>query len=81
MTKGNRRKMSKGKLFEFAVLYHPKPTKEEVESGDHPKSVMLTEVQRVLAGSQDEVAMLAARSVPEAYISKLENVEVVVRPF
>jgi hypothetical protein len=73
--------MSRGQLFEFAVLYHPKPTKDDVESGNHPKSIMITEVQRVLAGSQDEVAMLAARSVPEAYIDKLENVEVVVRPF
>jgi hypothetical protein len=73
--------MSKGKLFEYAVLYHPKQTKDQHERGEWPKSEVITEVTRVLAGTEAEVAMLAARSVPDSFIGKLEDVEVVVRPF
>ena len=72
--------MAKSKLYEFAILYHPKPRKksgEEVQG----KSVLLTEPTRVLAASDAEVSILAAREIPAEYLDKLEDVEILVRPF
>lgn len=75
--------MAKGKLFEFAVIYHPKQ-KVKKEGEDEPpskKSVLVKAPESVLATSEQEVGILAARSVPEEYIDKLEDVEIVIRPF
>ena len=74
--------MTKGKLFEYAVIYHPKPKKaKEGEEEQAGKSTLLQAVTTVLAGSAEEVGILAARSIPEKYLDKLEQVEIVIRPF
>lgn len=65
------------KLFEYVVLYHPKTKKDE----ERPKSELLVDVTRVLADSDREVAMRAAREVPDTYLDKLERVEICVRSF
>lgn len=70
-----------GQLFEYAVLFHPNPTKEQVEAGEYPKSQVIVQPTQILAKSQDQVAMLAARALPESYTDKLDDVEVLVRPF
>jgi hypothetical protein len=70
-----------GKLFEYAVLYHPNATKDQIEAGETPKSIIIVQPTRVLAASAEHVAMLAARSLPEEYTDKLDDVEVLVRPF
>lgn len=74
--------MAKGKLFEYAVIFHPKTKKakdgEEESSG---KSKLLGEVSTVLAATAEEVGILASRSIPEEYLDKLEQVEIVIRPF
>lgn len=66
-----------GKLFEYAVLFHPVTKKDEQPE----KSKILVDVKRVLAGTDKEVAILAAREIPEEYLDKLEQVEIVVRSF
>jgi hypothetical protein len=71
----------KGKLFEYAVLYHPKPTKEQNDRGETPKSVVLIEPRTVLAMDESQAAMLAARAIPETHVEKLDDVEICVRPF
>jgi hypothetical protein len=74
--------MAKGKLFEYAVLYHPKTKKDAAGNPiEDKKSILVSDVTRVLATSDKEVAMLAARSLPEEYTDKLEDVEIVIRPF
>jgi hypothetical protein len=73
--------MAKGKLFEYAVLYHPKPTKEQNDRGETPKSEVLIEPKSVLAASPEQVSVLASRAIPETHVDKLEDVEIVVRPF
>jgi hypothetical protein len=73
--------LAKGKLFEYAVLYHPKATKAQIDAGDTPKSVLVTHPTSILATADQEVSIHAARSVPDTYLDKLENVEIVVRPF
>lgn len=70
----------RGQLFEFAVLYHPKPTKDQADRNEYPKSVVVVEPQRVI-GQEAEVPMLAARAIPPDYADKLGDCEIVVRPF
>ena len=69
------------KLFEYAVIYNPLPTKEQVERGEKPKSELIVDVKRVLSNNDKEAAMLAARDIPEAYTDKLDRVEIALRPF
>lgn len=73
--------MARGKLFEYSVLYHPKPTKEQHDRGEEPKSELLIPPTSLLASSQDQVSVLAARAIPATHVDKLEDVEIVVRPF
>ena len=69
------------KIFEFAVIYNPQQTKEKFDRGETPKSILIVDVQRVLANSENEVQMLAARAIPKEYEDKLELLTVAVRPF
>lgn len=73
--------MAKGKLFEYAVVYHPKEKKDAAGNVETKKSVLVQDITRVLAGSDKEVAMLAAKSIPDEYNDKLDDVEIVIRPF
>lgn len=73
--------MARGKLFEYAVLYHPKQTKEQNDRGEQPKSIVLLNPTSILAGSEQEVSIMAARSVPVEHVDHLEDIEIVVRPF
>jgi len=74
--------MAQGKLFEYAVLYHPKEKKDAAGNPlEEKKSILVTDVTRVLAQSDKEVAMLAAKSIPKEYDDKLDRVEIVIRPF
>lgn len=66
--------MRKLKLFEVAMILHPAE-----ETTD--KSKMIGEIKRMLAADEKQVAMLAAREIPEEYLSDLDRVEVLVRPF
>lgn len=70
-----------GKLYEYAVLYHPNPTKEQLEAGEYPKSEVIVPSKQTVAKDEAQVAMLAARALPDAYTEKLEDIEVLVRPF
>jgi hypothetical protein len=71
----------KGKLFEYAVVHHPKAKKDQAGNEEQVKSLLLTDVTQVLAGTPEEVSILAARSIPDDYIDKLEQIEIIVRPF
>jgi len=73
--------MAKGKLYEYAALYHPKKTKEQNDRGEEPKSKLLVPPTRTVASSDGEVAMLAARAIPPTHVDKLDDIEIVVRPF
>jgi hypothetical protein len=39
------------------------------------------DVTRVLAGSDKEAMMLAARAIPDKFTEQLEQVEIALRPF
>jgi hypothetical protein len=74
--------MAKGKLFEYAVLYHPKEKKDAAGNPlESKRSIVVKEPTTVIASSDAEVGILAAKSIPEEYVDKLEDVEIVIRPF
>ena len=70
-----------GKIFEYAVIYHPKAKKVGDESVTD-SSVIVVDVKRVVAKDEKTVAIMAAREIPEEYLNgKLEQVEIAIRPF
>ena len=69
------------KLYEYAVIYNPLPTKEQNERGEKPKAELIVDVKRVLSNDDKEAMMLAARAIPDAYVDKLDRVEIALRPF
>lgn len=73
--------MAKGKLFEYAVLFHPTKTKEQLELGEDPRTIVVTKPITLIATSEKEVAMIASKGIPDSYSDKMDNVEIVVRPF
>ena len=73
--------MPHGKLYEYAVIHHPKPKRDVAGNEEPVKSKLITDVTRVLSSSDKEVGILAGRSIPEEYLDKLDEVEIVVRPF
>lgn len=73
--------MVRGNLYEYAVLYHPKTKKDKVGNEIVEKSKLISDVQRIVATSPEEVGILAARAIPEEYLDKLDDVEILVRPF
>lgn len=69
------------KLFEFIAIYNPLPTKDQADRGETPKSILIVDVTRALANNDKEAAMLAARAIPDEYTTKLDLVEIAIRPF
>lgn len=73
--------MAKGKLFEYAVLYHPKEKKDAAGNPlDDKKSIIVKDITSILATSEKEVGMMAAKSIPPEYDNKLDDVEIIIRP-
>jgi hypothetical protein len=69
------------KLYEYAVIFNPLPTKDENERGEKPKSKLIVDVTRVLSNDDKEAMLLAARAIPSEYTDKLDRVEIALRPF
>jgi hypothetical protein len=68
-------------LFEYAVIYHPRTIKDPQGNETQGTDELLVKPTFILAKSDKEVAMRAARGIPEEYLDKLDRVEVCVRPF
>lgn len=73
--------MAKGKLFEYSVLYHPKQTKDTAGNDTTASSVLIVKKTETLAVTEKEVGLKASRAIPKEYEDKLEDCEVLVRPF
>lgn len=69
--------MAKGKLFEYALIYHPKKEKDE----EQKPSELIGDVKHMIAATPEVVNMRAIREIPDEYAEKLEQIEVAVRPF
>jgi hypothetical protein len=73
--------MARGKLFEYAVLFHPKSKRNNAGEDITEPSTIISTPKVVLAQSDKEVGMKAAREVPKDYEDKLDDIEIVIRPF
>lgn len=77
----------RGKLFQFAILFHPNTAGsavlESLGAGEieTKPSVLLVEPQTLVAETEDEVRILAARKIPEEYTNKIDQIELLIRPF
>ena len=69
------------KLFEYAVLFHPKVVKDAQGNETQGADKLVKSPEFVLAKDDKEVAIKAARAIPDEYLSMLDQVEIVVRPF
>lgn len=67
----------RAQLFQYAAIYNP--TKEERENG--AKAEVILEPKTVLAKSEQVAGMMAVREIPEKWAEKLDNIDVVIRPF
>ena len=68
----------KKRLFIAAALYHKKIEKEN--KTEFETSVIFSS-KEFLASDEKIVAMQVVRSLPEEFAEKLEDVEILVRPF
>ncbi len=62
------------KLFEYAIIHNPPK-----DSDARPS--MIVEITNVLAADDKQATLLAARQIPETFLDRLDEVELVVRPF
>ena len=70
--------MSKSKLFQYAILWHP--TEKQVKE-DGAKSKMIKDLSSVLAADTEIAKTLIAMDIPTEYKEQLEQIEILVRPF
>ena len=66
------------KLFQYAILFHPKKKKDEDTAG---KSKIIVDLKTVLAADDKSATILASRDIPQDYIEQLDQVEIAIRPF
>ena len=69
---------SRKKLFEYAILLHPK---SDDKTKADPPSQILVHPTSVLAFSEKEASMVAATAIEAEFMDRLEEVEIIVRPF
>lgn len=69
----------KAQLFEYVVLFNPEEREDEDKEPEAPE--VIVDLQRVLAKSAEEVSIRAARSIPEEYMDRLDEVDIAIRPF
>ena len=68
---------SKVKLYQYAAICHP--TKEEEKKGE--KAKVIVEPTTVLAKNEQVAGMMIVRQIPEEFADKLEQIDIVIRPF
>lgn len=69
----------KMKLFEYAILLHPLEQKDSKEASEKTSVIKYPTV--ILARDDKQAGMLIAREIPADYVDKLDQIEVIVRPF
>lgn len=66
------------KVYEFLVLHVPR-AKDENEVPDRP--TIIVDLERIVAYDEQEASIRAARAIPAEYDDRLDEVQVVIRPF
>jgi hypothetical protein len=70
--------MAKSKLFQYAVLKHPKTTKEGKTDGN---TEVLVAPTTILAVDEKTAAIKVAKAIPDSEMENLENIEIVLQSF
>jgi len=65
------------RLFEYAVIFNP--SKDDEKKG--VKSEIVIKPTTILAKSEKEVNFIAARSIPDNFADKVDQLDIAVRPF
>jgi len=65
------------KLFQYAIIWEP--TEAQVKEGQKPK--LIIDITSIVAADDKSANMIAARAIPEEYISQLDQVKIALRPF
>lgn len=73
--------MARGKVFEYAVLYHPKQTKDTAVNDTTPARSIIVNPTQTMATNEKEVGLRASRAIPKDFDDRLDDCEVLVRPF
>lgn len=68
-------------LFQYAIIFQPKQTRDAQGNDTTPAALIIQAPQFVLAKDAAQVGILAARAIPEAYLDKLEQVQIAISPF
>ena len=66
-------------LYQYAVLLNP--TKKECDEGTGDSVVVVPPSEWFLASGEQEVVMVATRSIPADMMKHADRLEVAVRPF
>lgn len=73
--------MPKLSYFEYAVVFHHKPEKDNAGNDITKDSEVLIPPTMILGVNAESVAKLAARKIPDDKEKELERCDVMVRPF
>ena len=71
----------RAQLFEYAIIWQPKERTDANGNDTTPASKVLIEPTRTLVRDQGEAMIQASRAIPNEYLDRLDEVELVVRPF
>lgn len=67
------------KLFQFAILYHQKIDKA---NGDEEIKTSIINEPATLLAQDEKIALLQiAKKIPETYSDKLQDIEILIKPF
>ncbi|KKK55938.1 hypothetical protein LCGC14_3069520 [marine sediment metagenome] len=66
----------RSKLFEFVILLHNEST-----SGTSTHLLLSPPIQAVVAATEAEARIQAARRIPDEFADRLGEVEILIRPF
>lgn len=65
------------RLFQYAAFWEP--SQEQIKQSAKPK--VIVDLKTVLCADEKSAMVLASRDIPDEYLSELNQVQVVVRPF
>lgn len=64
-------------LYQYAILWHP----NEAEAKEGRKSEVIVQPDTILATDQNSAFINASRKIPEKYLSDLDQIDILIRPF
>lgn len=77
----NTMSQQRGMVYEYCILFHPRVRKDKEGEEIVEKSKLIKDIERIVAASPQEVSIIASRAIPDEYLDKLDEVEIIVRPF